>query len=210
MESFKKIYDKIHASYFSFIGLAIFFIGIIPAMIVQENFNIFTYTISDLGSPINSLYIFFDICWFITGIFMIFFLLGFTFYLQEKGVESKMTWITFLFTFLSAVGLLGLAAFNKINAPGLHELSQYLFFFTGIVYLILYFVIELKNTEFSKLQAWFNLIVAFFFMLYLLLFIISKIIKTFPTGVRIFTEWLFLSANLLWFFENGVLILIKK
>jgi len=116
MESFKKIYDKIPASYFSFIGLAIFLIGIIPAMIVQPNFNIFTYTISDLGSPINSLYIFFDVCWFITGIFMIFFLFGFTLYLQEKGVESRMAWIAFLFTFLSALGLLGLAVFNKIDA----------------------------------------------------------------------------------------------
>jgi hypothetical membrane protein len=210
MESFKKIYDKIPASYFSFIGLAIFLIGIIPAMIVQPNFNIFTYTISDLGSPINSLYIFFDVCWFITGIFMIFFLFGFTLYLQEKGVESRMSWIAFLFTFLSALGLLGLAVFNKIDALGMHELSQYLFFFTGIVYLILYFVIELKNPEFSKLQAWFNLIVAFFFILYLSLFIISKIIKTFPQGIRIFTEWLFLYANLLWFLENGLYMLLKR
>ncbi|MHA1457779.1 MAG: DUF998 domain-containing protein, partial [Promethearchaeota archaeon] len=154
-----KLYEKIYASYFSFIGLIFFVIGLIPAIIVHTDFSFFATHISHLGTPSNGLYVFFNICWFITGIFMIFFLLGFTYYLKEKGASIKSVWITFIFSFLSAVGILGLSIFNGDQAPDMHLLAEYLFFFTGIIYLFLYAAIERKISDFSKLQVFFNIIV---------------------------------------------------
>lgn len=205
-----KLFEKVHASYFSFIGLIIFIIGLIPAMIVEPNFNFFTTHISHLGAPSNILYIFFDICWFITGVFMIFFLIGFTLYLQEKGVKSKGAWVAFILSFLSALGILGLSIFNSEESPDMHLYSEYLFFFTGILYLFYYAILEWKIQEFSKFQAIFNLIVAFFFMLYLILLIMNKINPSFAPEFQSFAEWLFLFADLFWFFENGLLMLKKK
>ena len=205
-----KLYEKIHASYFSFIGLVIFVIGLIPAMIVQTNFSFFVTHISHLGTPSNILHVFFNICWFITGIFMIFFLLGFTYYIKDKGASGKSAWICFIFSFLSAVGILGLSIFNSDQAPDMHLLAEYLFFFTGIIYLFAYTVIESKISDFSKFQVFFNLIVAFFFLLYLVMIILDKINPGFAPEFQSFSEWLFLFSNLFWFLENGFYMLKHK
>ena len=205
-----KLYDKIHASYFSFIGLIIFAIGLIAAMIVHADFSFFATHISDLGISSNDLHIFFNVCWFITGIFMIFFLLGFTHYLKEKGASSKSAWIAFIFSFLSAVGILGLAIFNYEFSNDMHLLAEYLFFFAGILYLFAYFVIENKLSDFSKFQAFINIIVAFFFLLYLVVIILDKINPGFAPEFQAFSEWLFLFSDLFWFFENGYYMLKHK
>jgi hypothetical membrane protein len=210
MEKIEKLYEKIHASYFAFIGLIIFMIGLIPAIVVHTNFSFFVTHISHLGAPSNILYIFFDVCWFITGIFMIFFLLGFTLYLQEKGAAKKGTWILFISSFLSAVGILGLAIFNSEDSPNMHLFSEYLFFFTGIIYLFGYTVLEWKNSEFPRFQAVFNLIISYFFIQYLILIIIDRINPNFAPEFQSFAEWLFLFANLFWFFENGVFMVKVK
>ena len=205
-----KLFEKIHASYFSFVGLLIFVIGLIPAIIVHNDFSFFDTHISHLGTPSNSLYVFFNICWFLTGIFMIIFLLGFTFYLKEKGASGKGIWIAFIFSFLSAVGILGLSIFNSEEAPDMHLLAEYLFFFTGILYLFLYAAIERKLSEFSKFQVLFNIIVSLFFILYLVVIILDKINPGFAPEFQAFSEWLFLFSNLFWFFENGVYLLKHK
>ena len=205
-----RLYEKINASYFSFIGLVIFFIGLIPAMIVHTDFSFFATHVSDLGVPSNELHIFFNICWFITGIFMIFFLLGFTYYLKEKGASSKSVWITFIFSSLSAVGILGLSIFNYELSADIHLLAEYLFFFTGILYLFAYAVIERKISDFSKFQVFFNIIVALFFLLYLVVIIQDKINPGFAPEFQAFSEWLFLFSNLFWFLENGFYMLKHK
>ncbi|MHA1105170.1 MAG: DUF998 domain-containing protein [Promethearchaeota archaeon] len=205
-----KLYEKIYASYFSFIGLIFFVIGLIPAIIVHTDFSFFATHISHLGTPSNGLYVFFNTCWFITGIFMIFFLLGFTYYLKEKGASIKSVWITFIFSFLSAVGILGLSIFNGDQAPDMHLLAEYLFFFTGIIYLFLYAAIERKISDFSKLQVFFNIIVSFFFILYLVMIILDKINPGFAPEFQAFSEWLFLFSDLFWFLENGYYMLKHK
>ncbi len=210
MERIDKFYGKIHGSYFAFIGLAIFLIGLIIAIAVEPNFSFFVVHISYLGGPNNKAYIIFDVCWFITGIFIILFLIFFTRYLQEKGGDVKGTWICFVLGFISALGILGLAVFNHIDFPTLHLISELVFFFTGILYLIYYTIIELKMPEFSKAQAVLNLIVAYFFIEYLVILVANRIGPVFSPEVQSFTEWLFLFANLFWFFENGLYTLKVK
>lgn len=158
MDKIDKIYEKVHVSYFAFIGLLIFIIGLIPAILVEDDFNFFITHVSYLGIPSNDLFIFFNIFWFITGIFMIIFLLGFTLYLEEKGVDAKKRWIAFIFSVLSAIGILGIAVFNTEDAHSLHYIFELIFFFMGILYLFTYAYIEWKSSEFSKVQATFNLI----------------------------------------------------
>lgn len=209
MEKLNKIYEKIHASYFAFIGLIIFFIGLIPAILVETDFDFFVTHASYLGTPSNDLHLLFNVCWFITGIFMIFFLLGFTQYLQEKGLDTKLTWIAFLFSVLSAIGILGMAIFDTDTAHAPHYIFELIFFFAGIIYLFSYTYIEWKSSEFPKFQAILNLIVAFFFILYLVLLIVNRVADDILPEAQSFTEWLFLFANLFWFFENGIYILKK-
>ncbi|MFX1302068.1 MAG: DUF998 domain-containing protein [Promethearchaeota archaeon] len=209
MEKVDKIYEKVHTSYFAFIGLIIFFIGLIPAMIVHPGFNFFVTHVSYLGGPTNSLYIFFNVCWFITAIFIILFLLGFTRFLQEKGIGVKKAWIAFAFGVLSVIGIMGMAIFNTEEAFNLHYIFELIFFFMGILYLFSYFYIEWKSPEFSKIQSIFNLIVVFFFILYLILLIVNRVLHDVLPEAQTLTEWLFLFANLFWFFENGILVLKK-
>lgn len=209
MEKLDKIYEKVHTSYFAFIGLIIFFIGLIPAMIVHPGFNFFVTHISYLGGPSNNLYIFFNICWFITAIFIIFFLLGFTRFLQEKGIGVRKALIAFVFSLISVIGIMGMAIFNTEEAYNLHYIFELIFFFMGILYLFSYAYIEWKSPEFSKIQSIFNLIVVFFFILYLILLIVNRVLHDVLPEAQSFTEWLFLFADLFWFFENGVLVLKK-
>ncbi|MFX0000816.1 MAG: DUF998 domain-containing protein [Candidatus Hodarchaeota archaeon] len=211
MEKLDKLFEKFHTSYFGFIGIAIFLVGIIPAMVVHSNFNLTTTYISDLAVPAwNELAIFFSVCWFITGLFMILFILGFTRYLQEKGASTKSTNIAGLLGVISAIGILMLALFNTRDFDALHDIAQYVFFFPGILYLFSYAYLEHKLEEFPLWQALFNVIVAFFFILYLVLFIINRVEETLFIEAKAVAEWLFLFANLFWFVETGAFILKKK
>ncbi|MFX1309603.1 MAG: hypothetical protein ACFE8C_07895, partial [Promethearchaeota archaeon] len=62
MEKLDNVFKKLHAGYFGIIGVAIFLIGAIPAMIIHTDFNFVTVFISDLAVPgENMLAIFFVI-----------------------------------------------------------------------------------------------------------------------------------------------------
>ncbi len=75
MEKLDKVYDKFHTSYFAFIGVAIFIIGLVPAIIAHDNFSLLSTFISDLSVPSwNDVALFFSVSWFITGVFMILFI----------------------------------------------------------------------------------------------------------------------------------------
>ncbi len=211
MEKLNKIYEKIHASYFTIIGVIIFMIGLIPAILVHPDFSFLSTFISNLGEPSsNDLWIYFNVLWFITGIFMILFIFGFTQYLQQKGAYILGTWIMLIFSVLSAGGILGLAIFNAEDAYKMHYISELIFFFTGILYLFGYAALENKISDFPKWQAIFNIIVAFFFIIYLILLIVNRINEDVAVEARTLAEWLFLFANLTWFFENGVFVLKIK
>jgi hypothetical protein len=178
--------------------------------VVHPDFSFFETHISYLGGPTNMLYIFFNVFWFITAIFIILFMLGFTLYLQEKGLAKRGTWIMFILAFLSAVGIMGMAVFNTEEAYTNHLIFELVFFITGILYLFGYAILENKAKVFSKWQVLFNIIVAAFFILYLVLLILNRVNPGLAPEFQSFAEWLFLFANLFWFFENGVLMLRKK
>jgi hypothetical membrane protein len=205
-----KMYAKFNAAYFAFVGLIVFFIGLIPAILVHPSFSFFETHISHLGGPTNSLYLFFNICWFITAIFIILFIYGFTLYLQNKGLSKGWTWVMFILALLSAIGIMGMSIFNTEQAYMYHFIFELIFFFTGILYLFGYAVLENKTTILSKWQVLFNIIVAAFFLLYLVLLILNRVTHGFAPEFESLAEWLFLFANLLWFFENGVLMLRVK
>jgi hypothetical membrane protein len=210
MEKLDKIYEKFHTSYFAFIGVVLFLVGLIPAILVHNNFSFMSKFISDLSVPAwNEMAGFFSTFWFITGVFMILFILGFTRYLQEQGASNKETNIACIFGVLSSVGIFMLALFNTRDFELLHDIAQYIFFFPGILYLISYAYIEKKFTDFPLWQVLFNLVIAFFFLLYLILFIINTTDPTSLLEAKVVAEWLFLFANLIWFIETGVFILKK-
>ncbi|MFW9772839.1 MAG: DUF998 domain-containing protein [Promethearchaeota archaeon] len=210
MQKFDRMYQKVNASYFAFIGLIIFFIGLIPSILMHPDFSFFVTHISHLGTPSNPLHILFNICWFVTAIFIILFFLGFTRYLQKKNISSKGSLITCILGILSAIGIMGMAIFNSDTIYLAHLMFELLFFVTGILYLFLYTYLELKSSEFPRSQAIFNTLVVIFFLLYLVLLILNRIIHGLTPEAESFTEWLFLFANLFWFFENGIYMLKKK
>ncbi len=211
MENLDKIFKKVHASYFGILGVVIFLIGVIPAISVQNNFSFLTTFVSDLAVPgWNDLAIYFSIFWFITGLFMVLFILGFTQFLQSKGASTKSTNIACILGVISAIGILMLALFNTRDADLLHDIAQYVFFFPGILYLFSYAYLENKLSEFPLWQALFNLIVVFFFILYFVLFFINKIDETLLVEAKVVAEWLFLFGNLFWFVETGLFILKNK
>ncbi|MFX1497704.1 MAG: DUF998 domain-containing protein [Promethearchaeota archaeon] len=210
MQQLDKIYEKISASYFAFIGLIVFFIGLVPAILVHPDFNFFVTHISYLGTPSNPLYILFNICWFITAVFIILFFIGFNRYLQKRNIGSKGSKIACILGILSAIGIMGMAIFNSDTIYLVHLMFELLFFVTGILYLFLYTYLEWRSSEFPKSQAIFNILVVIFFLLYLVLLILNRVIHGLTPEAESLTEWLFLFANLFWFFENGIYMLKKK
>ncbi|MFX0004081.1 MAG: DUF998 domain-containing protein [Candidatus Hodarchaeota archaeon] len=210
MEKLEKVFDKFHASYFGIIGVVIFLVGAISAMVVHPSFNFIDVFISDLAVPgDNALAIFFVICWVITGVFMIMFILGFTRELQKKGASTMGTGIACILGLISSIGLFLIAIFNVRDFYLMHSIAQYVFFFPGILYLFSYAYIEYKLSDFPLWQALLNVIVAFFFLLYLILFIINRVEPTLLVEAKAIAEWLFLFANLFWFVETGIFILKK-
>ena len=189
MEKLDKIFEKVHASYFGIIGVVVFLVGLIPAMLIHTGFNFIDVFISDLAVPgENDLAIFFVICWVITGLLMILFILGFTRYLQEKGASTKGTGIACILGLISAIGLFLIALFNVRDFYIMHSLAQYIFFFPGIIYLFGYAYLEYKLTEFPLWQALMNILVAFFFLLYLILFIINIVEPTLLVEAKAISE----------------------
>lgn len=214
MEKIDKIYEKIHPGYFAFIGVIIFMIGLIPAMLVESDFSFFATQMAGLGTPSNSLYIFFNVCWFVSAIFQIIFFVGFTRYLQEKGIGVKKTWITFILSVLSVIGMMGMAIFVGMTpqAYDVYIIFVLIFFIMGILYLFSYAYAEWRSSGFSIVQALFNIIVVIFFIINFIL-----LIANFGPGPNLifpeafaFTGWLFVFAYLIWFLENGIYILLKK
>lgn len=212
MQIIDKLYEKINAGYFAFIGLTIFFIGLIPAMIMHPNFSFFAEDshISDLGTTLNPLYILFNVCWFITAVFIILFFLGFTRYLKNKNISFKGALITCILGIFSALGIMGMAIINSDSIYIVHLMFELLFFVTGILYLFIYTYLEWKSSDFPKFQSLFNSIIAIFFLIYLVLLILNRVAHNPVPQAETFTEWLFLFANLFWFFENAIYMLIKK
>ncbi len=207
MEKVDGFYTKIHGSYFAFIGVAIFVIVLIIAIAVEPNFSFFFHKVSDMGALTNSMHLIFNIGWAITGVLMIFFLLFFTRYLLEKGGGSALTWISFVSGVISAGGIIGLAIYNKTTFPDEHLIAELIFFFTGILYLFLYSVIESKIHAIPRLQVIINLVVAALFVLYLVLLIANRVSPGLCPEFQSFAEWLFLFGNLFWFVETGILTL---
>jgi hypothetical membrane protein len=209
LEKIDKIYGKIHPGYFAFIGVIIYMIGLIPAMLVQTDFSFFATHLSNLGSPLNDLNFLFNIFSFIAAIFYIIFFLGFTRYLQEKGIDVKNSWITFILSVLSSIGIMGFAIFIEAEVYAVQDFFVMIGFFGGILYLFSYAYIEWKSSGFSNVQAIFNIIVVIFFIIYSI-GIISRPIPLEFQGTYAFTGWLFVFANLIWFVETGIYILLKK
>ena len=210
MDKLDKVFDKLHASYFGIIRVVIFLVGAIPAMVVHPSFDFSTIPISYLAVPgWNNLAIFFVICWVITGLFMIPFIIGFTRYLQEKGASTKGTSVICILGLISALGLLLIALFNYRDFYIMHTIAQLIFFFPGILYLFGYAYLEYKLSDFPLWQVLVNVIVAFFFLLYLIFFIINRIDDTLLNEAKVISQWIFLFANLFWFVETGVFILRK-
>ena len=211
MEKLDKVFERFHASYFAFLGIAIFLLGIIPAMVAHSDFSLTSTFISDLAVPgWNNVAIFFSVCWFITGVCMILFLFGFTKYLHEKdtgNVHTRSIGISCIFGIVSAIGILLLTLFNTRDAEIMHDIAQYVFFFPGVLYLIGYAVIEKNLSGFPLWQVILNIVIAFFFILYLILFIINRVDPTLFLETKAVAEWLFLFANLFWFVENGFFML---
>jgi hypothetical protein len=140
---------------------------------------------------------------------MIMFILGFTKYLQEKGASTKGTNIACILGLISAIGLFLIALFNVRDFYVMHTLAQYIFFFPGIIYLFGYAYLEYKLENFPLWQALLNVLVAFFFILYLILFIVNRVEPTLLEEAKAIAEWLFLFGNLFWFIETGIFILKK-
>jgi hypothetical protein len=130
--------------------------------------------------------------------------------LQEKGASTKSTGTACILGLISAIGLFLIALFNVRDFSVMHTLAQYIYFFPGIIYLFGYAYIEYKLSDFPLWQALLNVIVAFFFILYLILFIVNRIEPALLIEAKAISEWLFLFANLFWFVETGVFMLKNK
>jgi hypothetical protein len=140
---------------------------------------------------------------------MIPFILGFTRFLQEKGASTKVTGIVCILGLISAIGLLLIALFNYRDFYLIHTIAQLVFFFPGIFYLFGYAYLEYKLSEFPLWQTLLNIIVAFFFLLYLIFFIVNRIESTLLNEAKVISQYIFLFANLFWFVETGLFILKK-
>jgi hypothetical protein len=141
---------------------------------------------------------------------MIPFVLGFTKYLKEKGASTKATGFLCILGLISALGLILIALFNYRDFYLMHTIAQLIYFFPGILYLFGYAYLEYKLSQFPLWQALLNIIVAFFFLLYLIFFIVNRIESTLLNEAKVISQYIFLFANLFWFVETGIFMLKNK
>jgi hypothetical membrane protein len=119
------------------IGVIIFLVSIILAIINYNNYDFFNQVLSQLG--VGKSAIFFNTGLFLTGLFLI------PFYkkMYSKTILSKLTSIT---GFFSAISLIGVGAFPLTN-PIMHFLFAASFFILSATTILLYTINELKQTH---------------------------------------------------------------
>ncbi|MEJ2252433.1 MAG: DUF998 domain-containing protein [Candidatus Lokiarchaeota archaeon] len=215
MEKFDKLYKRVHGGFFALFGVLFFFITFIIAVILyimnDPSFSLFTKYISDLGagpSAIGSLI--FNIGLIGTAILMILSHIYFTRFLVKLGGDSRILWLTLITGVISSFGLMFLGIFPKYIFEIQHQIASYVYFGSGIAYLFLYGIVELKINPIGRSQALFNFLISVFYILYLIFKILVRAKTGFPSEIEKFTEWLMLFGTLVWFFEFGILTFKRK
>lgn len=210
MEKIDTFYERLKGSYFIFLGIcfSLLFntIAVILFRQVDPTFNMFSNFISDLGDGPNNSNIVFNTGMIISGILSIFIFLYLMRFLQKKKGNSRIIFSAFIMGFIASIGAIMIGIFTVNTAPIMHVIGAAFSFFGNFFALILFAKSEYSISEISKKYSISGFILASVNFLYLTFFFLLYLNIGFSKELTIFTEWLAIFANIVWFFIQGVLI----
>ncbi len=145
----------------------------------------------------------------LSGIVMVFFFLNLSVFLIKKEVPKILVNLSFAFGIISSLGNFLIGLFPGDGSQDLHNFVASLFFLGGLAYCILYGISELKAKGISKLQALSGFVVAFFFVVFIILayahFYIPELL-----GFSHLSEWILFGLLMSWIIGHEVSMIKDK
>ena len=217
---FDELFDLIPGYIF---GLLYFFIGLIGdiiALLLSPDYIMWKKSISILGHHPGG--IFLRVGLIISSIFSILFIVYMGRVLKQESVNNnlrKLAVITGIFSSAAAIFTGTFSGFNEFISS-LHGLGALLSWIGGAIFCILFSIVMLQSTNFSKKAAYAGFIVAGIFLTFLIPFFITNFCNLYVDicysfGRRVYLilptyEWVVIFSILFWHLFYSSYIVYKK
>ncbi len=194
-----KVFNLASGGIYGLISMAIGVSFIFIAMSQSPGFNIAEDTVSSLGIVPRFGGILFNIGLILAGIIAIPFFLYLGRSLKRDGFIDIIRILAVIISIIACISLSMVGCFPAYSGlySIFHRIFALIFFFTGLIFCILFSFVMWVDPNFSKLQAITRFIVAAIFAIFLI------------TRTAL-TEWAVFFAIIFWVIENSIYILYKK
>ena len=164
----------------------------------ESSFSVFTHYLSHLGIGPNGSNIIFNVGSMVSGVVMVFFFLNLSVFLIKKKVLRILVNLSFIFGFISSVGIFMMGLFPSDVSQYLHNFGAEFFFFGGLAYCILYGISEWTAKGISKLQALSGFVVAFPFLVFIYFTNLNFFNHELALEISHFSEWILFTLLMCW------------
>jgi len=219
-EFFNKLFNLIPGYIFGLIAFSIGFIGSTLALILSPEYKMWKYSISILGHATGGMYLRIGVI--ISGLVAIPFFIYLGRAVKEDNVNEVLRKITVGIGIFSSVNVSLSEIFTGVNnfIIMLHGIFALCSWIGYVAIFILFSVIMLKNSKFSKYNVYLGYVAAGILIFYLILFFVTnfcnlyvEICYEFGRGVYIIMptlEWMVYFSVLFWILFNSGHLLYKK
>ncbi len=195
----EKLLDLVPGGFYALLSMCIGLSFIFTAMANFPGYNMIDYYVSNLGVGPGLSAPVFNIGLFLAGLIAIPFFIYLGNVLEEEGEDDpKRKWAVRI----SVIGCLALSTVGCFPASKgfsyiMHIIFAGIFFICGLLFCILFSIVMLKDSRYSKSQSILGFMVGISFAFFLM------------TGVPL-TEWIVFFCIVFWVIENGIYTLYKK
>ncbi|MFX1277068.1 MAG: DUF998 domain-containing protein [Promethearchaeota archaeon] len=194
---FEEVYEKIPGDIFGFIGIILFIISTLTAVIlylnINPNYSIFQNFISDLGVGPNGANIVFNTGWIISSGIILFFHVFEIQKLKKKVNQKKIIKLMALSNVALTLGIFLVGIFPE-NLRIYHVIAAIFYFLGGLTFFSLYGLISYLNNKVPRSHAFLACIMCIFYLLFFLSPYFPESFSEFGLTITS-TEWFTLFAE---------------
>lgn len=202
MEIFKVIIDKsfeeLPGGIYGLLSVTVVFLFGVLALLLTPSYIFFEDMVSELGVGQGG--IFFNLGLIFSGIIAIPFFISLGRILNYDGVNGKLRKSAIIFSIISCISMSLIGCFpatpDNIFIGFLHGTVTFISWVSGLIFVMLFSIIFIKTSQFSKFQAYMGGFVAVFFILVLC------------TWLPI-TEYAIITAVIIWVVTNAISLVIS-
>ncbi|MFX1376801.1 MAG: hypothetical protein ACFFA0_13410 [Promethearchaeota archaeon] len=217
-EFFDNLFTIIPGYIFGLLTFVVGFSGFIIALLLSPEYIMWKKSISVLGHHPGG--IFSRIGLIISNTIAIPFLIYFGRFLKDEDMNENIRKIAVGAGIIISVNAVLTGAVSGGGLSDLHGLFALLSWIGGVVGCLLFGLLMLRSSKYSKSAAYFSFIIAGIFGSYLIPFFITNFCSAFPDicgsfGRRVYTimpvyEWVIMFSILFWYLLNSIYILHKE